>query len=205
MKKTIVLTKIILLLAIILVSCNPHNSSYSKETNEDFDEEINYESKKRPITLVEQFIPPNFVIQSFLTSIDKETNELIIKLDFIINTHLYELLKKTDYYFFIEYPDKIQNITGSEHSDLVKGPTMDENNRLDYYVTFKQSLPSKSTYNIESILSNNSGYDLNIVNEQKEIVHIFKDVSIAATVNYEDSSSIILDKNDNNNKSSNSN
>ncbi|GGF28873.1 hypothetical protein GCM10010954_29960 [Halobacillus andaensis] len=206
MNNKLIIIITLLYITSLLAACNQNEEqgaaadSDSKEEVENSEEqdktEESNEEESTSNDLSEAFIPPDFVVQKFKTTFNDEENKMNMALDYKVSPELYEKLKDHEYYFYLNYPEEIQSIIDSEHTDLVKGSKMMDANRLDYSVSFEQSISQDVDQGEIEALTDNRNYDLYITNGEKEIVHVFKDVAIGAEFDSEESSSVEVDEED---------
>lgn len=183
----------IILIIILLSGCNnPNNKDTTNQSNLPKDsQEINDKKELNPsmnkqeiLDFGEKFVPNDFLIKDFIINI--EDNELVYNLKFIISEELYKYLSenKVQYYFSLEYPEKIREVLEKTSSDVIKHfPT---NDQLSYNITFKEELPQTE---LTDSITDKEKYNLLVINKEGSVVSILDGVEALSKIT-KDSKSI---------------
>ncbi|SFS90107.1 hypothetical protein [Marininema halotolerans] len=180
---------LLFILLIALISAGYYTSSGNKESsqarqkNSDHKNEETRKNKKVP-SLADQFVVPNFQVNSFKPSYNKESNELSIQMTYQVNEKLYKVLSHPDqqYYLSIELPNNISKITGIKNTDQIQGPMLADH-RMSSTIVFKNKLPhtltnKQATYIREKKLD----YNLNVFDKDRDLVLRYMDIYLGTTV-----------------------
>lgn len=176
--------KILLVLIIVMLFAGCENLQQkqlntSHGTQQVVDTSIHESSSER--SLEEKFIPPNFLVREFMVYF--HNNVLRLELSYIINDELYNILKNNvDYYFQVVLPENIQSIVGKEKTAAIKGAKIEEE-RLDYKVVIdlnpNHPIDNEQKKNIEN---NKNGYQLLVLDQDKDVIHFFDDIELFSTI-----------------------
>ncbi len=134
-------------------------------------------------TLDSSFTPPNFHIDKFQATLDREL--VHYKMIYRVSPTLYDLLKETDskYYMELILPKKVSAVVHKKRTDLVSAPKIKSNNALNYSVAFElKPTNSLSAKERESLVKHKKGYGLYIYNQDKEPIHYFDDIELLSKV-----------------------
>ncbi|MCL6585421.1 MAG: hypothetical protein K6T72_02735 [Anoxybacillus sp.] len=163
------------------------------EKNNKADKEVeSVNASESKLSLEKQFLPPNFLVQKL--SIEAKNRSIKFVMDYVLSEKLYEVLEQyKDYYFMIEYPEELFNLTNVKKSKPVKGP-LPKNGQLSNSVTIVTSwnndIPNSLMHKI------NKGelrYNLIILDKEMFPVHIFNDVQWYQTFDPNKGFNIIID------------
>ncbi|WP_130805324.1 membrane lipoprotein lipid attachment site-containing protein [Senegalia massiliensis] len=165
-----------ILIIFLLSGCNNSNNkdatnqnNIPKDSQEVNDkEELNSSINKQEILdFGEKFVPNDFLIKDFIINI--EDNKLVYNLKIIMSEELYKFLSenKVEYYFSLEYPERIREVVEKTSTDLIKHvPT---NNQLSYNIIFKEELPKKE---LPDSITDKQKYNLLVINKEGSVVSI---------------------------------
>jgi hypothetical protein len=171
----------IICLMLLLAACgneNPNTDMSSNETINNSTTDINVHGDSIPnigtyyVSLDNVFTPPNFKIQSFNVNLDKKTNEMIFDLTYVLSSELYYILTPdVPFYMYIDLPRELNDQIPVNKSDIVKC-TVPNENRLTYDIQFKAKYENIKNKNISNLK-----YDLFILDQKQETIHLFDNVS----------------------------
>ncbi|MEW5323089.1 hypothetical protein V2J23_13390 [Geobacillus thermoleovorans] len=132
-------------------------------------------TERNHLTLEEKFVPPHFLVNQFVA--DATSRSIQLTIHYTISEQLYHLLEQyQDYYFVIQYPEKLSRLTHVDHSNAVKGP-LPTNGQLSYVITISSTWANDIPKNlIDQINHGDLRYNLLILDKERFPVHIFNDV-----------------------------
>lgn len=151
----------------------------ANSTEENKNESMQQENKTdEKYNLEQKLLPPKFFIKNFNATYNKKTKEIIYQMEYQMDLDIYESLTigNQEIYFALIYPESIQKHYGTVTSELVES-IQPNDNKLNYEVLFKQKIIGNLSENdIQSITSKLEGYNLNIVDKDKDVISIFNDI-----------------------------
>jgi hypothetical protein len=105
-------------------------------------------------------------------NLDKKTNEMIFDLTYVLSSELYYILTPdVPFYMYIDLPRELNDQIPVNKSDIVKC-TVPNENRLTYDIQFKAKYENIKNKNISNLK-----YDLFILDQKQETIHLFDNVS----------------------------
>ena len=163
---------------VFLVACNQSVGQEVSDPPQDVTNQKDEEEEKsheENVSLDEQFIPPNFMIDQL--TMDVQENEMAIQFDFTLSQKLYDLLRQyEDYYFVIEYPGVFHEYTGIDLSKPVTGPIPNDE-ELSYHMSIRTTWDKRLSADLMNELTGqDTGYNLLILDREYVPVHEFKNI-----------------------------
>jgi hypothetical protein len=200
------LFKTYFLIILLLVACNSNEDN--KQTSNNYNsEEISNQSEKTKetnktnesinssgnnLSLEKKFLPPNFLVKKI--EIEAQNHSIKLVIDYVLSEKLYKILEQyKDYYFMIEYPEELSNLTSVKNSKPVKGP-LPKNGQLSNSVTIISSWNNAIPENLINKLNKGElRYNLVILDKEMFPVHVFNDIQWYQTFDPNKGSNIIFD------------
>ncbi|SJN40427.1 BH2809 unknown [Marinilactibacillus psychrotolerans 42ea] len=139
-------------------------------------EEAVSQKKTDLIDFEEEFQPPHFQVEDF--SISNTVDEKMhITIDYTFDQELFDFMKSNspEYYYLIEYPTQLVENTNLVKSDIIKGVELDESStQMTYSIEIEEEIPEG--FDIDSLMKEPTGFQLFILNKDKDPIHIIDDI-----------------------------
>lgn len=174
--KKLLFIHVVIAITLIISSCS------SSSNKEEGSSEDTGENEKTPLQeeastdIGEAFQPPHFQLEAFDVSTINE-GELLIQIDYLFDQELFDFLKdqQLEYYYLIKYPHQLKEDLNLEASAPISGNIFDEpDSQMNGTIQINEIIPND--YPIEEIIEDPTGFQLIILNKDKDPVHIIDDI-----------------------------
>ncbi|MCR8643423.1 hypothetical protein NV379_12245 [Paenibacillus sp. N1-5-1-14] len=126
----------------------------------------------KPSILLGRFEPPHYKITRFDVNYDGDSVHLLLSYTF--DTELYQYLKreKAEYHFRIHFPETVAQILGTDQTEMIEGPKVQDNGLLSYGVKFTYKPASPLTKEKVKVLKEDMDYQLQVFDAEKQNFHV---------------------------------